>query len=56
MNKETALQIAERNLAKESRKLENSCNRKGVTEEELNNVKRNLAYAQYVYDMINESN
>ena len=55
MNRETALQIAERNLTKEIHKFNNSCNRKGVTEEEICNVKRNLEYAQYVYDLLKES-
>ena len=55
MNRETALQIAERNLTKEKKKFEVHCNRKGITEVEISNLKRNIDYAQYVYDLINES-
>ena len=55
MNKKTALQIAERNLTKAEKKFEINCNRKGITEVEISNLKRNIDYAQYVYDMINES-
>ena len=54
MNNETALQIAERNLKKETYKLQNCHNRKGVTEDEVNNIKRNYEYAKYVYDLISE--
>lgn len=55
MNNETALQIAEKNLKKAEKKFENNCNRKGITEVELSNLKRNVDYAKYVYELILEN-
>ena len=52
MNHETALQIAEKNLYKAEIKFEKNCNRKGITEVEISNLKRNIDYAKYVYELI----
>ena len=54
MNHETALQIAERNLNREAKKLQFSYTRKGVTESERANIERNHAYAKYVYDLLSK--
>ena len=52
MNHEIALQIAEKNLQKAEKKFEINCNRKGITEVEISNLKRNIDYAKYVYELI----
>ena len=54
MNKEKMLQIAERNLKKAKMSLLNNYERKGVTEQELENLSNNVEYAQIVHDMILE--
>lgn len=52
MNKEKMLQIAERNLNKANRALENNYNRQGITDVERENLANNVEYAQAVYDLI----
>lgn len=52
MDKERLLQIAERNLKKARRALEVNCTRKGITDEERNNLHDNVKYAEVVYDLI----
>lgn len=52
MTKERLLQIAERNLNKAQRALDVNYSRKGITEEERNNLSDNVKYAQVVYDLI----
>ena len=52
MNLETALQMAERNMNKEEKKLQNANNRKGATESELANIKKNFEYTRYVYNVL----
>lgn len=52
MTKERLLQIAERNLKKAQRSLDINSNRKGITDEEKNNLVDNLQYAQVVHDLI----
>lgn len=54
MKKEKMLKIAERNLRKAKMSLFNNCDRKGVTEQELENLSNNVEYAQFVYDLIVE--
>ena len=54
MNKEKMLQIAERNLKKAKMSLLNNYERKGVTEQEFENLSNNVEYAQIVYDIILE--
>lgn len=52
MNKEKMVQIAERNLHKAKKALENNYNRQGITELERENLSNNVEYAQRVYDLI----
>lgn len=52
MNKEKMIQIAERNLRKAKMALLNNSNRKGITEQEIENLSNNVEYAQAVYDLI----
>jgi hypothetical protein len=52
MNKEKMLQIAERNLKKAKMALLNNYERKGITEQEIENLSNNVEYAQAVYDLI----
>lgn len=54
MNKEKMLQIAERNLRKAKMALYNNCERKGITEAEIQNLVNSLEYSQIVYDLIVE--
>jgi hypothetical protein len=46
------LQIAERNLKKAQKALEINYDRKGITDEERNNLSDNVKYAQVVHDLI----
>ena len=52
MNKEQMLQIAERNLKKAKKALDNNCNRQGITELEIENLNNSIEYANTVYDLI----
>ena len=52
MDKEKILRLAERNLKKAKMALLNNYNRKGVTEQEVDNLSDNVEYAQVVYDLI----
>lgn len=52
MDKEKMLQIAERNLKKAKMALLNNYDRKGITEQEIDNLSNNVEYAQVVYDLI----
>ena len=52
MDKERLLQIAERNLHKARKALEVNCTRKGITEDEINNLHDNVNYAEVVYGLI----
>ena len=52
MNREKMLQIAEHNLKKAKMSLLNNCDRKGITEQEVNNLSNNVEYAKAVYDLI----
>lgn len=54
ITKETMLQIAERNMRKAQIALNNNCERKGVTEQEITNLTNNVEYTQIVYDLITE--
>lgn len=54
MNKEKMLQIAERNLKKAKMSFVTGCERKGITEQEIENLSINIEYAQAVYDLIKE--
>lgn len=54
MDREKMLQIAERNLKKAKMSLLNNYERKGITEQELENLSANVEYTQIVYDMILE--
>lgn len=54
MNKEKMLQMAERNLRKAKMAMYNNCERKGVTEVEIQNLTNNVEYSQIVYDLIVE--
>ena len=55
MNKEKMLQIAERNLRKAKMALFNNYERKGITEQEIENLTNNVEYAQMVYDLIEKN-
>ena len=55
MTKEKLIAIAERNYKKAKISLHNNYNRQGVTEQERENLKANLEYAQIVYDLIMDS-
>lgn len=55
MYKEQMLRIAERNLRKAKKALENNRKRNGVTEDELENLLGNVKYAQVVYHLIANS-
>ena len=52
MNKEKMIQIAERNLKKAKMALLNNYERKGITEQEIENLSNNVEYAQMVYNLI----
>ena len=52
MTKEKMMQIAERNLSKATKALEKNYDRKGITEQERENLANNVEYAQTVYDLI----
>ena len=52
MTKEKLLQIAERNLKKAKIALLANSNRKGITDEEKNNLVNNVDFAQTVCDLI----
>ena len=52
MDKEKMLQIAERNLKKAKMALFNNYDRKGITEQEIDNLSNNVEYAQVVYDLL----
>ena len=54
MNKEKMLQMAERNLRKAKMAMYNNCERKGITEIEIQNLTNNVEYSQIVYDLIVE--
>ena len=54
MENEKMLKIAERNLRKAKMSLFNNYDRKGITEQELENLSNNVEYAQFVYDLIVE--
>lgn len=55
MNKDKMLQIAERNLKKAKMALLNNYERKGITEQEVENLSNNVEYTQAVYDLIVEN-
>lgn len=52
MDKERLVQIAERNLNKARKALEVNCTRKGITDDEINNLHDNVKYAEVVCDLI----
>ena len=52
MTKEKMIQIAERNLRKSEKALENNRNRKGITEVEIENLLSSVEYNKIVYDLI----
>lgn len=52
MNKEQMMKIAERNLSKAQKSLDNNYNRQGITESERENLSNNVEYAKVVYDLI----
>ena len=52
MNKEKMVQIAERNLHKAKMALLHNYERKGITEQEIENLTNNVEYAQIVCDLI----
>jgi hypothetical protein len=52
MSKEKMIEIAERNLKKAKMALLNNSKRKGITEQEIDNLHNNVEYAQTVYDLI----
>lgn len=52
MNKEKMIQIAERNLNKAKIALAHNRERKGITEQEIENLTNNIEYAQRVYELI----
>ena len=54
MEKEKMLKIAERNLRRAKMTLFNNYDRKGITEQEIENLSSNVEYAQFVYDLIIE--
>ena len=54
MKKEKLIAIAEKNLRKAKISLQNNFNRPGVTEQERENLTKNVEYAQTVYDLIVE--
>ena len=54
MTTEAMLQIAERNMRKAQIALNNNRERKGVTEQEIENLTNNVEYTQIVYDLITE--
>ena len=56
MNKEKMIQIAERNLSKAKRALYNNRERKGITDQEIENLSNNVEYSQKVYDLIVNNN
>ena len=55
MYKEQMLKIAERNLRKAKKALENNRKRSGMTEDELENLLSNVKYAQVVYHLIDNN-
>lgn len=55
MYKEQMLKIAERNLRKAKKALENNRKRSGITEDELENLLGNVKYAQVVYHLIDNN-
>jgi hypothetical protein len=56
MNKEKMIQIAERNLRKAQMALYNNRERKGITDQEIENLSNNVEYSQKVYDLIVNNN
>ena len=54
ITKETMLYIAERNMRKAQISLNHNCERKGVTEQEIENLNNNAEYTKFVYDLIVE--
>ena len=52
MDRVKIVQMAERNLKKAKMSLSNNRNRKGITEQEIENLTNNVDYAQYVYDLL----
>lgn len=52
MTKEKMIQIAERNVRKAEKALENNRNRKGITEVEMENLLNSVEYSKAVYDLI----
>ena len=52
MNTEKLVQIAERNLTKAQKALDNNYNRNGITEVERENLLNNVEYAEIVYDLV----
>lgn len=54
MTNENMLKIAERNLRKAQIALLNNSERKGITEQEIENLTNNVEYTQFVYDLIVE--
>lgn len=54
MQREKMLAIAEKNLRKAKYSLQFHYDRKGVTEQERENILRNVEYAQTVYNLIVE--
>ena len=52
MNTEKLVQIAERNLTKAEKALDNNYNRNGITELERENLLNNVEYAKIVYDLV----
>ena len=55
MEKDKMIKIAERNLHKAKRALENNHNRPGITGQEILNLVDNVEYAQTVYGLIMEN-
>lgn len=56
MDKEKMIQIAERNLRKAQMALHKNRERKGITDQEIENLSNNVEYSQKVYDLIVNNN
>lgn len=54
MTKVELLQIAEKNQIKAQKTYDNNINRKGISAEEAENLKKNVEYTTIVYQLIKE--
>lgn len=55
MSEEQILLMSENNLEKSQRRYDRNYNRKGVTQEERNNLTKNVEYAKIILDMVKQS-